>query len=128
MGGRQRRDWDKVRRENRARKSGILPYWQDGWASSVELVQEPPEFRLIGDIQGGFATRISGQQQTIFRDQQIVFGVSRIIWDWITEPLRSCPKNPNMLEAFRRLTEKTYISDQTFRDGILTTVHQKKAT
>jgi hypothetical protein len=119
---RKRLDWDKVRRESRALRNGFLPYWQDGWASSVEDSDRAPrkgnrrqkkrysENCLFHFTHPGGGTEINVPNlKSIEWD---IFYVTDIIY---TVKQLSTPLKEELLSQFKRLTSANFYSKETLK-------------
>jgi hypothetical protein len=112
----ERRDWDRVHREERVLLRGSLPYWQDGWTSEIEPYVpgdiNRPHLLLTSTFKGGFVhpllSKWTKREYRVFRQETYCTGLSKVIRGWILEPLAltsnlpGSPSDPEYRAAMNR--------------------------
>jgi hypothetical protein len=91
----QRRDWDRLHRDERVLLRGYQPYWQDGWTSQIESYVpgdiNEPHLILSGTYKGGIViplfSKWKGREYRVFRQETYCIGLSKVIRGWILAPL-----------------------------------------
>jgi hypothetical protein len=140
----QKRDWDRLHREERVLLGGSLPYWQDGWTSQIESYVpdniNEPHLLLTSTYKGGIViplfSKWKGLEYRVFRQETFCIGLSGVIRGWILAPLAAklpgSSRDPEyhaaldqaLKEFNRRLEEKTLLEDIQLTDqGVVKIFH-----
>lgn len=140
----QRRDWDRLHRDERVLLRGSLPYWQDGWTSQIESYVpgdiNEPHLLLTGTYKGGIViplfSKWKGREYRVFRRETYCIGLSGVIRGWILAPLAAklpgfsgdpeyhAALDQALKEFNRRLEEKTLLEDIQLTDqGVVKIFH-----